>query len=454
MRAGERLALAIPATAEDLAVRQKAASFIGAVATGAWNVEAHTADTEEALQTQPIESLHDGIHLAAEGDVAAYKMIEMNAITDFVERIIKSGNINKINMMADAAGAIQQHGQTLESVQANSLRYASKGRQMRARVEAETRNAFRLSHYYNQGTLNEYNLVTFSRVPDDMSDSDMRKAGFFLDTMSCSIQVTSAAGNQLATELGFVAGVGQRGAARHDGTAITDLVSQFGLNVAGMSATELLDSPLLIHKSLMPDGVLDLVRRYDAAAGGTFFGENKPPQDYYAYRDMCAAREASFKPTIDKIVAELIAEAPTITSRTMATERLNKISGKQAIHLAAENMSINPDVFGTESSARIEIARWHLEKGNRELAAREILEAVKTDRSNSCPSGSSDSKDGPESGSNTNTEEDGDCEFTSLECPECHKKNVKTTVKIIIEKGARKKHISGACGCSKTVDAA
>ncbi len=36
---------------------------------------------------------------------------------------------------------------------------------------------------------------------------------------------------------------------------------------------------------------------------------------------------------------------------------------------------------------------------------------------------------------------DGDCEFISKSCPECHEKNVKTKV--------TKTHISGSCGCSK-----
>jgi hypothetical protein len=36
--------------------------------------------------------------------------------------------------------------------------------------------------------------------------------------------------------------------------------------------------------------------------------------------------------------------------------------------------------------------------------------------------------------------EDGECEFVSKECPECHEKDVKTTV--------TKTHISGSCGCS------
>jgi hypothetical protein len=37
--------------------------------------------------------------------------------------------------------------------------------------------------------------------------------------------------------------------------------------------------------------------------------------------------------------------------------------------------------------------------------------------------------------------DDGECEFISKECPECHEKNVKTRV--------TKTHITGSCGCSK-----
>jgi hypothetical protein len=52
----------------------------------------------------------------------------------------------------------------------------------------------------------------------------------------------------------------------------------------------------------------------------------------------------------------------------------------------------------------------------------------------------SDSGYGNKSKSKSSDGEDGECEFISKECPECHEKNVKTTV--------TKTHITGSCGCS------
>jgi hypothetical protein len=52
-------------------------------------------------------------------------------------------------------------------------------------------------------------------------------------------------------------------------------------------------------------------------------------------------------------------------------------------------------------------------------------------------------------GNNVKVDLDGDCEFMSKKCPECGAKDVKTKVSSI--KGTDKKHISGSCGCSKTV---
>lgn len=45
--------------------------------------------------------------------------------------------------------------------------------------------------------------------------------------------------------------------------------------------------------------------------------------------------------------------------------------------------------------------------------------------------------------------DDEDCEFVSKKCPECGTKDVKTKVSKV--PGTNKKHISGSCGCSKTV---
>lgn len=57
-----------------------------------------------------------------------------------------------------------------------------------------------------------------------------------------------------------------------------------------------------------------------------------------------------------------------------------------------------------------------------------------------------DAQDQSEASGYGNKKDDtGDCDFTSRECPECHKTNVKTTVRSI----GGKKHVSGSCGCKK-----
>lgn len=52
-----------------------------------------------------------------------------------------------------------------------------------------------------------------------------------------------------------------------------------------------------------------------------------------------------------------------------------------------------------------------------------------------------------ESGYGNKSNEDGDCDFTSKQCPKCNERNVRT----IVRKRNGKKHISGSCGCTAVV---
>jgi len=450
----DRHAFAVPNLGEDQLVRHRAARFIGKVAAEAWNQDRST----ESMVNSPIDSLYEAIGLAAKGDETAYKMVEVNVSTDVIERTIKTGHVMGIDMMVDEAGTILQYGQTAESIQANSLRFASDVPQMRDRVEAETRNAFRIKHFYDQGTLNDYNFVVFSRAADDMTQKEMKDAGFFVDTMSCAIQVTSAVDDRLRMESAFVAGTAEPGGQRHDQVTIQSLLKKLGINGDDMTATQLLDTPLLIHKSLMPDGVINLVESYDDAAGGTFFGESKPQQDYRAYRQKCVGREAGFKPTVDAIVTELISQAPYIVSQSQACEKLHKVSEKHMVRVAVADASINPLVFGMVAAEHIEQARMYHLMGNIELADREVSRAQLTAASYSCPGGRKDRNDrtnnerANNSSDRSDENEDGDCEFTSKECPMCHEKNVKTTIKRV--RGVRIIQGEGTkCRCKKVVKA-
>jgi hypothetical protein len=413
----------------DAETRSKANEFIlGAVAVG------ETVSFGPEIETRrPIDSLFEAIKLAANGATEeirqeARKLIEINVRTDVIERTIKSGHVLKVELSVNDEGKISQFGQSMDSIQANSLRFASGMWQMRERTEAETRNSFRIEKEFKSGKLNEYSLVVISRAADNMTTKEMNKAGFFTDTMSTAVQVTTAKGGKLTTESAFMSGAKHPGGERHDAETIAKFGDLMGVNYRGMSATETLDTPILIHNSLIPNGAIDVAKIIDSGAG-TFFGEDKPPQDYEEYLEFCKQRELTYEPKVQQIVEALIAEAEKIVDHVSAKERLGKLSEKHMVEMAVEDENINPLVFGEESAAHIVQARAYMDQGHLDLATYEVTRAKATAKSSSCPNGGSNLTTEDSDGESTNEQaEDGDCEFISEECPLCHAKKVKTLV--------------------------
>ncbi len=257
----ERQVISLAESSHDHETKRRAAQFIGSLALE------HSVESSGG-EAGPGMNLLTALRLAREGETEARHMVETNVRTDVIERTIKSGHVaTPIELQVDTAGNILQHGQTAKEIQANSLRYASGVPQMRRRTEAETRNMFRLQEQFDQGLLEEYAFVVFSMAADDMSEEQMRDVGFFTATMSCSIQVTTQENGRLLTEPAFVAGAVSPGAPRHDSTTITHIGNMLGADYEDKTATEILDMPLLIHKSLMPNGAIDVVGWYDQAAG-------------------------------------------------------------------------------------------------------------------------------------------------------------------------------------------
>ena len=418
----------VPQMETDYAVRRRTAQFIGAITMN---------DSAELCSIEaPIESLQGAIKRAAEHDPTARRLVETNVGTDVIERTIKTGHVmQKTPLLIGAEGKIWQFGQTMDSVQANSLRLASSHPVMRARTEAEARNAFRIEQLNKQSLLEDYSFVVLSRA------EQLPQFGFFTETMSVSIQVTSKDGDGLALESAFVSGVSALGQPAHDAETIAKLGQALSVDLSGKTPAEIIDTPLLIHKSMIPNGVIDLVKMYDQAAGGTFFGENRPVGDYLTYLESCHERELSFAPRVQQITNELIASADEIDSPIAAVQLLNDLSEKHMVKQAIFDDSINSRVFGHLSSDYIVLARRALEEGNIEAADAYGRSAVATAQSSSCPSAT-------EAGTKNN--EDGDCDFISKKCPLCERKNVKTTVRKI---GRHSKRISGSCGCSTITSA-
>jgi hypothetical protein len=382
----------------------------------------------EALPTEPIGCLSEAARRAAEGDEQAKRNLTTNVWTDVMERVYKAGIVVNGRLDVLETGGLGRDGQSLDRVQENTLRYAAGTPTMRARAEAETRNAVRMQDVYRAGLLNDYWFVVISRSPEEseMSQEEKAEVGFFVETESCAIQATSVVGGEVVYGAAFVAGVKSENEPRHDADTVVELAATLGIEYGGLRPTEIIDRPLLVPKSLIPNGVIDLVQRYDAASGGTFFGESKPSQDYLGYLDVCAAREAALEPTVEKIVGHMIAEASTFHEPLDAVRRLNKLSQDYMVIRAVEDTDINPRVFGAAAATHITEARSHIALGDTEQAAGSLQRAMSSAISTSCPtaekaaanarsassSEESDNNDGGEGGSKI------------MSCPYCGAVNV------------------------------
>lgn len=378
--------IAVSEMQEDAFTRRRAEQFIQKYTSHVMQ-ECVSLETDKAHETNNgrFSNLMEAVHAAKEGDIEACSMISENVRTDVIERTIKTGHITKVDLETNNQGQVVQFGQTMESVYANALMNTPSSSKMLPRSKAEAQNGFRIENLNRQGLLEDYNFVVFSMAADDMSDSEMKKAGFFTETLSMAIQVTTAEGNKLSTETAFVSGKNQGSSVRHDQQAIAKVGDKLGVNYGGKSAAEIINTPVLVHKSLMPNGVVDMVKLYDESAGGTFFGEHKMATDYQRYAQDCKTREQGFNNKVNCITAEIISQAHNVWSPTEATKLLNDVSEKHMVDYAINDDSIDARVFGNEAAGHIEEARQASKEGRMADVSRHQAIAEQTAESSSCP---------------------------------------------------------------------
>ncbi|MEO5627745.1 MAG: hypothetical protein ABIQ89_02555 [Candidatus Saccharimonadales bacterium] len=383
-------AILVPEMAVDRLIRQRADRFIRAA--GSVSLAEHVQIEEVSVEsptTDQATNLMDSVHRAKHGDTVARQMVRANSEIDLVERTIKAGNIIEVLVAEDEDGELVQHGQSLDSVHSNSLRFASATPAMRERAEPEARNNFRIKHHYKADQIDDHYFVVLSRFPDKsaMTDEEARKAGFFLDTKSAAFQATIKQGAGVKTESAFVAGAKHVDAPLHDERAIIAMGAYFGIDYSGKTAAEIIDMPMLIPKSLMPNGVVDLVKLYDQFAGGTFFGQAKPAEDYLAFKQFCRQRQVALSSTVEEVVEELIDRAHEIHTPLQAVEMLDEISEKKmVIYSVKKDHTIDPRVFGPVAARHIERARLYELAGEVDKANESTILAQETAESYSCPS--------------------------------------------------------------------
>ncbi len=420
----------ISAIPEDRFSHQKALWLIKSVGSIAASSEVY----DGCIRTASSKNLMDSLRLADSGDIDAEMSVDRNVITDFIERCIKAGIVMEVELQEGPDGEILQNGQTLDSIQANSVRYVGKHRNMKERIKIEARNSFRLEQEKNNGSLEDNYFVVFSLTDDEMTNKQLDDEGFFVDEMSCAIQATTMTADGLVLQSAFVAGVNEPGTSRHDKHGIVAVGREIGIDFKDKTTTEILDMAVLIPKSLMPNGVIDLVKLYDKTLG-TFFGQNKPQQDYLEYTQFCKRRQAEFLPIAQKIRKQLIAEYSTFKTPTDATKRLGKLTEKYGVKNAVKDPTINPHVFGSVAAKHIEEARGLIASGNHEQAKVALQRAERTAKSSSCPGSILDEQDkknadGTEKETNEERNDEVETKSGKIRCIKCRETvNKKDVVK-------------------------
>lgn len=322
----------------------------------------------------------------ATNDPEAIGLVQQNASTDVIERAFKAGHIKKVLQQRNARGQIVQHGQTAEQIQENTLRYANSNPHIRPRTKAETFNMYYLEGLAREGLLEDNYAVVVSLCPQ-LDNQTLDKLNFFSFSKSLVIQATTAEGLDITTEPAFIAGVKSEHEPRDDHNTAVAFGKQYGKDWQGLDDAQIIQQVLLIPKSQMPNGVVDLVKQWDDLNGGTFFGQAKPRQDYLQYLEQCREREKNFEPTAQRIAAALIAQAPYLHSPTEATETLNKLSGAYVLERALNDVSIDARVFGSKAALDLEAARFHQAHGNTHQAHLAMSKAHNNNASGSCASG-------------------------------------------------------------------
>jgi hypothetical protein len=372
--------VAVPDLDQERHVRQRHAQWLGALSMEQ-TVDA-AALTPETDQQPAEQSLAKLIEQAREGNAEALAAVRMNAHTTVIETLLKTGNIMRIAAELDEQGNLKQHSHTYDSIHRNAW-HAVKHQSAHARwcSETEALNWQRTEESIKNGKLADNWFVVFSSASESQSIADLKKRGYFVHTMTSVFQATTVEHGKVATESAFVAGmeavsedpvqsneannakIAAAARNRYDLDVIRKLYMDFGVAGADlMNAEDLLATPLLIPKKLMPHGIASIVELYDSYAGGTFFGVQQPKQVYETYADVCAKRAEKYGDITDLVVADLL--KLRAASPAQAITKLYKLVKYHTFERALRDDSIDASVFGAKAEKIVYQARQAFDDGD------------------------------------------------------------------------------------------
>jgi hypothetical protein len=357
--------------------RIAAVGFLGSVAI--------RGEAGEAIVSAPMNesSFMTATQEAAMGDEQARNVLKTNASTDMAERLYKAGHQTRVHMRA-VGGHIEQDGRRMVDLHRNTLEQTVLNGEMLRRTTHEINNLTLFERLHAVGVLKTHDAVVFSTSSTTMSPEEKQQYGMYLATETCSLQFLSAQNDELTLGTALVAGKKNPDSERHDIDTIHRLALARGIALETTDGSEMIGQVILVPKGEV-EGVEDIVEWYDDAAGGTFYGEDKPRQDYKEHAEVCHKRNKGFKGAVEHIVDQLMADAHTFRSPMDALLRLDELSAKYSRQYAIKDKSIDLMVFGEKAAAHLRDARFFRDIGQMDRFDDAMSLAAKSDNSSSCP---------------------------------------------------------------------
>jgi hypothetical protein len=317
--------------------------------------------------------------------------------------------------------------------------FHAKGPIEHGRRTLETLNELRIVDGEDVGLSETHYLIEESRTPstEGLSKQEIRdlKKLYDLDKHKTVWRLTTVdkAGNRV-TFIAAVRGVDKAGN-RRDAEGVRYVRQKLGATLESDDPTVGLGGAFWVSKELLPKGLADVIRLNDEGVGGhSFFGVEGQEGDYDTILEVSRQRESQAARDMD---AKLHAMALEIRGMVRGDDcdAALLIMANHAKDFAAElclrNETYDAAQFGPAAALHIENARRFAARGDLRASEQALEAAKQTAIVYMC--GMRLEIEQPNKGGL------GDCEFISKECPQCHKKNVKTT--------SHKGVYIGECGC-------
>lgn len=370
-----------PQVAVVRSVHEAASEALARMRFESWTGSLAVSASAEAGEAPAEVNFLERLQAARDGDSEARKWVEANADTAIFEAVFKDGYIGETYMDRTADGRLSQHGQTNDEIYHNAMALRpGRHRVLKDITRAEALNRHRIEAELEAGGLKDDYYVVFSLVPEGVPEEQLGAEGdgYFLDGLTLSVQATTeSAGGRVKTESAFVKGVEEQGddtfaarmSRRHDFKAVARLYERLGHRAPGLAA-EILGEGLYIPKEMMPNGVSDVVYWLDVAKDEVLgHEEERRPEDYAGLRLESKRKEASLADVREKVVEDLLEDAPRLETPMEAVQKLWDLVKEHATEASFSNMNIDPGVFGRKAASHIRRARQHISKGDLKTAA-------------------------------------------------------------------------------------